>query len=158
MPSAMPQGLLNDTVAAAAKEVDRLKHQGPLGQGDFSQDQEQNLGGGSGQVLSQGGLGQNEFQYILTNDGHIPIFQKECTKCTWKSIASTDSGAYMGAVADLELHMKSAHTESNSSANTAAEEYAVATRLRDVPATQDDALNNLSVVRYWSAPLSWRNS
>ena len=74
MPSAMPQGLLKDTVVAAAKEMDRLKHPGPLGQGDLSQDQEQNLGGGSGQVLSQGGLGQNKIQYILTNNGQIPIF------------------------------------------------------------------------------------
>ena len=64
----------------------------------------------------------------------------------------------MGAVADLKLHMKSAHAESKSASNTAAEEYAVATRLRDVPATQDDALNNLSIVRYWAAPLSWRTS
>ena len=77
----------------------------------------------------------------------MPVFQKECSKCTWKSIASTDPGAYMGAVADLELHIKSVHSESKASPNSAAEEYAIATRLRDIPASQDDALTNLSVVR-----------
>ena len=104
MPAAMPQVLLNAAVVAASKEIDSLKHPGPHGQGDPSQDHDQNLSGGSSQVPSNGGLGQNEIQYYhLANDGQLQIFQKECSKCTWKSIASTDSGAYTGAVADLSL-------------------------------------------------------
>jgi len=158
MPAAMPPAHLNNALSAAAKEMDALKHQGPHGQGDHSQDHDQNSSGGFSQVSNNGGLGQNEVQYYVTSDAPIPIFQKTCSKCSWKSIASTDSGAYTGAVADLELHMKTAHAESKGAYNTAADEYATATKLRDVPATQDDALNNLSVVRYWAAPLNWRTS
>ena len=86
------------------------------------------------------------------------MYQKECGKCGWKSIASAEPGAYVGAVADLELHIKTMHSEPKASHNSTAEEYANATKLREVPASMDDALNNLSVVRYWAAPLSWRNS
>ena len=114
MPAAMSQVQLNAAVVAAAKEIDGLKHPGPHSQGDPSQDHDQNLSGGSSQVPSNGGLGQNEIQYYLTSDGQLPIYQKVCSKCNWKSIASTDSGAYTGAVADLELHMKTTHTESKS--------------------------------------------
>ena len=63
MPALMPQHQLNDSLAAASKEADKLKHQGPLTQGDTTADkalgQNGSLGGGTSQpqVLSQGGLG-----------------------------------------------------------------------------------------------------
>ena len=38
------------------------------------------------------------------------------------------------------------------------EEYRRATELVDVPATQDDCHLNLSPVRFWRTPLSWKNS
>ena len=172
MPGTLTQEQLIYNAAAAAKEAESFRHQGPQ-DGDLRLDtvdenttlssagvawtgnsqpfQSNNQTGGSQQ--------DNTAQFFFTQDKPFPVFQKECTKCSWRSIASTDPGAYMGAVADLELHIKEAHGEvKNSSNSNASDEYANATRLRDVPATQDDALNNLSVVRYWSAPLSWRQS
>ena len=170
MPNAISHEQLTQALAAAAKETDSFRHQGPQG-ADHGLDQREDTNGevpsvgaswsGQPQVFSQPGQtggGQDNTQFFFTQDNTIPVFQKVCSKCSWRSIASTDPGAYMGAVADLELHIKEAHGDAKNSSNSASEEYAKATCLRDVPATQDDALNNLSVVRYWSHPLSWRNS
>ena len=174
MPNTISQEQLMFNMAAASKEADSFRHQGPQGLGgdlrpDLTNENPTTgpgLGAGTSwagqpQVLNQQGLlggGQEGTQYFFTQNSPVPVFQKECSKCPWRSIASTDPGAYTGAVADLELHIKEAHSEIKNTASSASEEYANATRLRDVPATQDDALNNLSVVRYWSVPLSWRNS
>ena len=173
MPGTLTQEQLIFNSTAAAKEAESFRHKGPqTGDGRAHQD-DMTLPScapmtgatwtGHPQQLhpaNQSGDGQDSSpQFYFTQNKPVPVFQKACTKCSWRSIASTDSGAYMGAVADLELHIKEAHGEvKNSSNNTASEEYANATRLRDVPPTQDDALNNLSVVRYWSAPLNWKQS
>ena len=87
MPTLMTQQQLNDSLSAASKEADKLKHQGPVGQGDTAADQTQDhagiLGGGTNQppALSQAGMGQ-DVQYYFT-DGQLPMYQKECEKCGW---------------------------------------------------------------------------
>ena len=171
MPSALSPDQLARSMSGAAEESSSFRHQGPLG--DLRQNLPvQSTSSNSGfsastpwgthpqltQQPGQSGREQENIHYYLTQDGSVPVYQKQCSKCTWSSIASTDPGAYLGAVADLELHIKETHGEVKNNSNSPSEEYTIATRLRDVPATQDDALNNLSVVRYWSMPLSWRNS
>ena len=167
---ALSQEQLSRNAAAAAEEAATFRHQGLQGGEHRPEPMDQSTPSnsvpsatapwaGQPQLLQrpgQTGGGQQEF--FFTQDSPVPVFQKLCDKCTWRSIASTDSGAYQGAVADLALHIKEAHGEVKNNSNSPSEEYTVATRLRDVPATQDDALNNLSVVRYWSMPLSWRHS
>ena len=92
----------------------------------------------------------------------LTVYTKKCEKCSWESIATTDPKAYQGAVADLELHMKYSHSDQkedkSSSSCKESEEYRRTTQLVDVPATQDDCHLNLSPVRFFRAPLSWKNS
>lgn len=95
--------------------------------------------------------------------GHLPVYSytKRCEMCSWESVATTDPKAYQGAVADLDLHMKYSHAEQKESKSISCretEEYRRATRLVDIPATQDDCHLNLSPVRFMRAPLSWKNS
>jgi hypothetical protein len=116
MPTIISQEQLMINMAAASKDADSFRHQGPQGQGgDHRPDLGHGLGAGTSwagqpQVLNPQGLGggggQEDTQYFFTQDNSVPVFQKECSKCPWRSIASTDPGAYTGAVADLELHIK----------------------------------------------------
>ena len=90
------------------------------------------------------------------------VYIKYCNKCNWHSIPTTDGAAYSGAVSDLESHKKEAHPESKDTGEFSMkskdyEEYKLATTLRDVQACQDDGVNNLCPVRFWSSPISWKN-
>jgi hypothetical protein len=119
--------------------------------------------------MGGGGPGQQEVSLPAAQGGNpyhgvpqVPIYTKKCEKCSWESVATTDPKAYQGAVADLELHMKFSHADQKEDRSSSyckeSEEYRRATQMVDVPATQDDCHLNLSPVRFFRAPLSWKNS
>ena len=164
VPTSVTPAMLSHSLAAAAAQNAGYRHQGP------------------GEVQSMAGMEIMEQEAPATADRpqaaqhygvllqdtvlpgvtHVPVYTKKCDRCSWESVATTDPKAYQGAVADLELHMKFAHTdqkEDRASSNCKeSEEYRRATQLVDLPATQDDCHLNLSPVRFMRAPLSWKNS
>ena len=173
-PGSVTPAMLASSLATVAAQNASFRHQGPHDVqglvGGWPGQQEVPATAAQGLHLPQGAhgmvgglLGQQDAQPPAAHDHGLTVYIKKCSKCSWESIATTDPKAYQGAVADLELHMKHAHADQkedrfSSHINKESEEYRRATQLVDVPATQDDCHLNLSPVRFFRAPLSWKNS
>ena len=166
--------MLANSLATVAAQNAGFRHQGPQDVhgsmvGGWPGQQEAPATAAQGANLTQGAHGiiggrlvQHDVPPPAAQDHSLTVYTKKCEKCSWESIATTDPKAYQGAVADLELHMKYSHTEQKEDKSSSyckeSEEYRKATQLVDIPATQDNCHLNLSPVRFFRAPLSWKNS
>merc|ERR1719318_968703 len=181
MPTPEPHGSLRNNVQAAMSDMQSMRHQGPQPEGTSppflgAPEQLASTGyqpGSNPVIHSQTTVPQAPAGTILPSQAsaHQPpaevapgptLYTKYCSKCSWHSILTTDASAYGGAVSDLDFHMKEAHPEAKdtgefSTKNKETEEYKLATTLREVQACQDDGVNNLCPVRFWSSPISWKS-
>ena len=169
MPTPVSLGSLQTNAKAAAADMHSMRHQGP--QPDGSHQPSLGITQAPQQVPSTGY--QASSTPVITNQSsaHQPpagialaptFYIKYCSKCDWHSIPTTEASAYGGAVSDLDFHMKEAHPETKdtgefSTKNKDSDEYKLATTLREVQACQDDGVNNLCPVRFWSSPISWKS-
>ena len=107
--------------------------------------------------------GQDQ-QMVPTGLTPLPtLYVKKCTKCEWSSIPTYDGNAYSGAVSDYDSHMKESHPDPKTNDDAPSrskdnEEFIAATRPRKVEECEDDGVVNLCKARFFSSPLSWKNS
>ena len=171
MPTAVSEEVLASNTRAAVADMHSMRHQGPGGteQPSLANTQTpQQFANTSFQAPSPP-VTPNQ-SHSLSSVHHLTpgscvaptTYIKYCNKCSWHSIPTTDAAAYSGAVSDLESHKKEAHPETKDAGEFSMkskdiEEYKLATTLREVQACQDDAVNNLCPVRFWSSPISWKS-
>ena len=116
------------------------------------------------QTQSSAGYGQDP---MMLTPGMVPnqprLFVKTCSKCDWSSIPTYDGNAYHGAVSDYDSHMREAHPVPKPAAEAPVtskdrEEFIAATKPRKVEECEDDGVVNFCKARFFSSPLSWKNS
>jgi hypothetical protein len=174
MPTAVAEDSLRFNVTAATADMNSMRHQGPQpGPGGShqpflvdTQPPQQSFSTGYQTPTVPVISAQTPSSVHQPSPGMTlapTVYIKYCNKCSWHSIPTTDGAAYSGAVSDLESHKKEAHPETKdggefSTKSKDSDEYKLATTLREVQACQDDGVNNFCPVRFWRAPMSWKNS
>ena len=170
-PSGITPQQLERALATARVENAGFRHLGPDASPSFTDltsgpraggDQNPAVNMHSQMVNDRPHLPPAQLQDLSALQQEPTVYQKLCKKCSWKSLASLDPRAYVGAVADYELHVKENHSDPKetgefSTNNKDCEEFERATQMREVTCVKDDCNLNLCEARYWREPLSWIN-